>query len=63
MTTLTFNELILLINQHDNTHQSFTANQKPVATTKPKPKKRIGLMPIDKRVYELLDEPIDELFE
>lgn len=63
MTTLTFNELILLINQQNDTHQSLINHNQPDTSTKPKAKKRIGLMPIDKRVYELLDEPIDELFE
>lgn len=61
MTTLTFNELVMLVN---NTQNHSLPIQNPITKTQSdKPKKRIGLMPIDKRVYEWLDKPSDDLFD
>ncbi|OBX62920.1 hypothetical protein A9Z63_00610 [Moraxella lacunata] len=61
MTTLTFNELIMLVNRtQDN---SLPVQTIATQTQSVKPKKRIGLMPIDKQVYEWLDKPIDDLFD
>lgn len=61
MTTLTFNELIMLVN---HTQDNSLPIQKTITQIQSaKPKKRIGLMPIDKRVYEWLDKPADDLFD
>lgn len=62
MTTLTFDELVLLIHQNHSPsiqQPTHTLINRPTA----KPKKRIGLLPIDERVYEWLDKPIDDLFD
>lgn len=74
MNVLNFQDLLLLL--ADDT--LLTSNKKVAKSITPvtvqtssstetvaiKPvKKRIGLMPIDKRVYELLDQPSDEFFK
>lgn len=59
MTTLTLNELIVLVN---HTPMHALPIQNPTKAQCDTPKKRIGLMPIDKRVYEWLDKPSDDLF-
>lgn len=61
MTTLTFNELIMLVNHTQG--NSLPVQTIATQTQSAKPKKRIGLMPIDRQVYKWLDKPTNDLFD